>query len=335
MAIAKEVDFVSGVTPVSEAWLDLIQELLAGYVSPNFKLDIQSSTQVRVQAGNDHDSRAISVGGEFRRRDTNVSATVSGGAGVKSIYATADSADNLFALEVTGGAPAATKFRKIGEVDWSGSAITALRHEFPMNVHPVVSLPGDVPVGGVLDFAGAVPPSNYLLCVGGTVVRATYPALNTLFAASSYPYGAGDGSTTMGIPDLRRRFALGKADSGGQSTLGETGGSFDHTHTNPSTASGGSHSHTNSDAPSSGNHDHPTSNTGGALDSASSGGRAFNYAVAGSTVWHVHSYNATAAGAHTHNLASTGSGGAHTHTQGSTGTANPPYLVLNKIIRAA
>lgn len=73
----------------------------------------------------------------------------------------------------------------------------------------------NVPVGTVLDYAGSAVPSGYLECDGSAVSRTAYPAL---FASIGTTWGAGDGSTTFNIPDLRGRVAVGrtiyKADSG-------------------------------------------------------------------------------------------------------------------------
>src|SRR5690348_11650824 len=80
-----------------------------------------------------------------------------------------------------------------------------------------------VPVGGVTSFAGTTPPSGWLLCDGRQVSRATY---RSLFLAIGTTYGAGDGSTTFNIPDLRGRFPLTKAATGTGSSLGSTGGSL-------------------------------------------------------------------------------------------------------------
>lgn len=70
--------------------------------------------------------------------------------------------------------------------------------------------------------------NEWLICDGAAVSRTTYA---DLFAAIGTTYGAGNGSTTFNLPDLRGRFPLGKAASGTGSTLGATGGALDHTHT--------------------------------------------------------------------------------------------------------
>lgn len=49
---------------------------------------------------------------------------------------------------------------------------------------------------------------------GVNVSRATYAALQTKLSGLSYPFGSGDGSTTMGLPDLSGRSATMMAASG-------------------------------------------------------------------------------------------------------------------------
>ena len=105
----------------------------------------------------------------------------------------------------------------------------------------LVPIPQGVPTGTILDFAGDTAPSNYFLCHGQDVSRTTY---NDLFVAIGTTYGAGDGSTTFNIPDLRGRVSAGKDDMGGAaasrltlarpegvdgSALGNTGGAESHT----------------------------------------------------------------------------------------------------------
>lgn len=63
-----------------------------------------------------------------------------------------------------------------------------------------------VPAGTVIAFAGATPPSGWLLCDGSAISRSTYLAL---FTAISTAHGSGDGSTTFKLPDYRGRFLRG------------------------------------------------------------------------------------------------------------------------------
>ncbi|QLG87597.1 tail fiber protein [Chitinibacter bivalviorum] len=57
--------------------------------------------------------------------------------------------------------------------------------------------------GEILHFAGSTPPVGTLACNGQLVSRTTY---SNLFAAIGVTYGAGDGSTTFAVPDLRGEF---------------------------------------------------------------------------------------------------------------------------------
>ena len=80
---------------------------------------------------------------------------------------------------------------------------------------------GVAPAGAVLHFAMAVAPSGWKICNGAAVSRVTYAAL---FAALGTLYGAGDGSTTFNLPDLRGEFVRG-ADSGRGVDVGRVLGS--------------------------------------------------------------------------------------------------------------
>lgn len=68
------------------------------------------------------------------------------------------------------------------------------------------------PSGAIVAFGGATAPGGWLICDGSAVSRTTFAAL---FAAIATAYGAGDGSTTFNLPDLRGRAAVGKDDMGG------------------------------------------------------------------------------------------------------------------------
>lgn len=92
-----------------------------------------------------------------------------------------------------------------------------------------------LPIGIIFPYGGTSAPSGYLLCYGQDVSRTTYA---DLYAIVGDTYGAGDGSTTFTLPDLRGRVVAGQDDMGGSSanrltnaddglngdTLGATGG---------------------------------------------------------------------------------------------------------------
>ena len=86
----------------------------------------------------------------------------------------------------------------------------------------------DTPAGAILQYAGSSAPSGWLLCDGSVVSRTTYA---DLFAAISTTYGAGNGSTTFGIPDLRGRVPVGSGQGSGLTnrTLGSESGAETHT----------------------------------------------------------------------------------------------------------
>lgn len=90
-----------------------------------------------------------------------------------------------------------------------------------------VSLAGaavTTPTGALHAYGAATAPSGWLLCDGAAVSRTTYA---DLFAAIGTNYGAGDGSTTFNVPDMRGRLPAGYAASGGHTdvaTLGNNDG---------------------------------------------------------------------------------------------------------------
>lgn len=60
--------------------------------------------------------------------------------------------------------------------------------------------------GAILQWATGTAPTGYLLCDGSAVDRTTYA---TLFGIISTTYGAGNGSTTFNLPDMRGRAVIG------------------------------------------------------------------------------------------------------------------------------
>ena len=80
------------------------------------------------------------------------------------------------------------------------------------------------PAGAIVAYGGSAAPNGWLLCDGSAVSRTTYA---DLFAVLGTSHGAGDGSTTFNLPDLRDRFVRGK---GASSAIGDTGGAATHVH---------------------------------------------------------------------------------------------------------
>lgn len=179
------------------------------------------------------------------------------------------------------------------------------------------SIAAAVPVGTISMFAGAAAPTGYRLCDGTAVSRTTFSAL---FAAIGTTYGVGDGSTTFNLPNLQQRFPLGKATSGTGATLGGTGGAIDHTHTSAA------HSHTLSNAGA-------AKITGGGspsdtiMERVSVATWTANLTTSPDVPWAAPGTPPTSA----QGAGLTGS--TDSATPGSTGSNNPPFLVVNFIIK--
>lgn len=89
-----------------------------------------------------------------------------------------------------------------------------------------VKVTDTLPVGTIIPYAGATIPSNYMKCEGQELSRIEY---DILFSAIGTTYGAGDGTTTFNLPNLKGRIITG-VDSNDTDfdVLGETGGEKTH-----------------------------------------------------------------------------------------------------------
>ena len=96
------------------------------------------------------------------------------------------------------------------------------------DIHGAVS--GDtLPIGAILPYPKATAPVNWLICDGSAVSRSTY---SDLFNVIGTNYGAGDGSTTFNLPDLRGKHPMGYDSTQTEfNALGKTGGEKKHTQT--------------------------------------------------------------------------------------------------------
>lgn len=99
-----------------------------------------------------------------------------------------------------------------------------------------------VATGTIVPWTVSAAPTGYLECDGAAVSRTTY---SVLFGVIGTTYGAGDGSSTFALPDLKDRVIYGKS---GTVSLAATGGSADatlpsHTHTATSSVTDPGHNH--------------------------------------------------------------------------------------------
>ena len=182
---------------------------------------------------------------------------------------------------------------------------------------------GGLPAGSIMAWGTNTPPANWLIADGSAVSRSTY---SSLFAVIGTQYGAGNGTTTFNLPDLRGRVPVGR-NGGTFGTLAGTGGAEthslsvgempNHTHTfSGTTASDGAHQHNIYLGSTQLGYTNSTASVGSGLGAMLGGNNNFIAGTPGSA--HAHSFSGTTAAA--------GSGTAHNNLQ--------PYLVVNYIIKA-
>lgn len=97
-----------------------------------------------------------------------------------------------------------------GAIVLPGDAVNALEAVPKQQLDAVVA--SVIAPGALQAFAMSSAPSGWLKANGAAISRTTYAAL---FAAIGTTYGAGDGSTTFNLPDLRGEFVRGWDDARG------------------------------------------------------------------------------------------------------------------------
>lgn len=149
---------------------------------------------------------------------------------------------------------------------------------------------GGAEPGSMKPWPGDTAPSGWLMCDGSAVSRTTYAAL---FAVTGTRFGAGNGTTTFNLPDLRSRDVVGAGQGSGLSNrpLASTGGEETHQLTEAELAT---HHHT---------------------IASGYGGAGSNYGLTWTGWQYVNNVN----------TASDGSGTGHNNMQ--------PYLALNWLIK--
>lgn len=124
--------------------------------------------------------------------------------------------------KIENGLAAAAAVADTANTKASAAATNALAQQILQQVQQMMKY--IIPIGGVIPFYGTLQPVDWLLCNGQAVSRSTY---SELFAVISTRGGAGNGSTTFNIPDLRGLVIYGHGHSR-TPTLGATVGEFDH-----------------------------------------------------------------------------------------------------------
>lgn len=102
-----------------------------------------------------------------------------------------------------------TAIGSLATIDYINGMSQKLESELEkMQANLTALIGNNTPAGTVIAFSGTMDKikSGYLLCDGRAVSRATYSAL---FETIGTAWGAGDGSTTFNLPDMRGRFVRG------------------------------------------------------------------------------------------------------------------------------
>lgn len=167
-----------------------------------------------------------------------------------------------------------------------------------------VDLTNVLPAGIVSPYAGSAAPNGYLLCDGSAINRTDYARL---FSAIGTAYGAGNGSTTFNLPDLRGRVVAALDNMGGTDA-----GRLDLANTLGTTAGTQTHTLTTAEMPS---HQHNTAGSPGIYRNYLGGGSSHAFLGA----------NTSTTVSDPYNTSFTGGGGAHNNMQ--------PTILMNYIIK--
>lgn len=178
-----------------------------------------------------------------------------------------------------------------------------------------------VPSGTIVKTAASAAPSGWIMADGSVVTRGGANA--ALFAAIGTTYGAGDGSTTFALPNLKGRVPI-HPDGGTFGAIGSTGGEATHVlltgempvHTHTASFAGdvlAAHAHTY------------TSPDATSAIQGTSGGQFLSNAVKTITAGTATSSVSAGTPTGTVTVNNAGSGTAHNNIQ--------PYIVINHIIK--
>jgi microcystin-dependent protein len=204
VSIATEVVYVDGTTAVTAAWLNLIQEHLAGWVN----LQVTASGQtVTISAAADDSAATVYIGGEMRIIETPITSVFTGAEATATydVYVVGDSGDNLFAIEVVNGAPVGTNVRKVAEVDYDTTLdeiteLRVVRGRFEEHDHTVLSGAQQLAHASLDNLTSGDIHTQYVRVDGSvpftSVVSGVYPTSSTKLATKKYA----DDQLTAGVP---------------------------------------------------------------------------------------------------------------------------------------
>ena len=211
-----------------------------------------------------------------------------------------------------------------GQLTLAGAPTSALHAASKQYVDAITG----VAVGVIVEYAGTVAPSGWLLCEGAILDQASYPAL---FAVISTAFNTGgEGGTQFRLPDFRDRSAMGASWAKPRGTLGGSANTSVATHSH--TLSGATITGTASLAP---DHIHNTyirRNEGTYVTNVGAGGGSVQ--ASGPSLYVDSSKPSVGGGAHDHTVTGSVTGSSDPAGVSPTGTNLPPYLAVSKIIKA-
>lgn len=186
--------------------------------------------------------------------------------------------------------------------------------------------------GTVTFVAGSTPPDGWLKANGATVSRSAY---SDLFSRIGTTFGAGNGSTTFQIPDLRGEFIRGWDDGrgiDGARVLGSSQVDQNKSHSHTGSTSSDSHSHTGTT--SSDSHDHGS--TRRYPSGSGSSVRGFDQATGGGwSNWESGGGSPLSSDSHNHSFSTSSDSHSHTVTTNPDGgsEARPRNIALLACIK--
>lgn len=136
-------------------------------------------------------------------------------AGVKGQWVIINASTGAFSLTISsatgGGSYVVMAVPMIRSVYCDGTNVVYADSQVPINLATDVigvlpSANGGIAPGAIMNYAMSSPPTGWLVCDGAAVSRAVY---SSLFSNIGVLWGAGDGSTTFNVPDLRGVFTRG------------------------------------------------------------------------------------------------------------------------------
>lgn len=309
--MSREVSFTENVTVVHADFLNGLQEGISG-LALNAVVAQSSSTGIIVVGSTNEQEIGLIIDGVVAFSTSSLTYTFSGSSGTRDLYAQTPAASGspptyprtISLTDVTHGSSApAGNSRKIAEVDWSGTAITAVRSmasPAPTNSPNLTGAPTAptqaytdnstllattayvhaildtfCPIGTIIERPFSSAPNANFLALQGQAITSSWPDLRAKLIAAGSLWGV-DGSGNPLLEDRRGRVPIMVGTHAENNALGKNDGitvasrRMTHTHTHSHTHTMASHVHSTPTHHHSAIHSHggtfSGSGTGGSMD---------------------------------------------------------------------